>query len=383
MNKQCVFSIKLLFSVSLMSSTLILLADSNREPSSKISDSERMTFDAITFSKNLPQLPQDFCNQVISTSPEDLKEKIKTLLTVKANEPVNRKIILHGPAGTGKTTLARVIAQELKGPFFFVKASALANEYKDSGSAGINRIAMMAQKSGFLVIIDEMDCISKEKKAGSGFDENTAKALGLLLDELGNNKITYIGTMNSLDNMPESLQSRIKGSLFKINAAPGNTTSKIAALNALLTGIKVDTPETINLVGKELAANTNRDIDNIVKLAYEVSLRRNRLNPVITYADFRYAINKLKSDEKEIPQKNRFDLQSIGSAAFQVVNAVDTSLRVLSWLNPGDTKKKIEVLVESVNKISKETGEISKQLAALQEMSRLANSGITNFLRRR
>lgn len=276
---------------------------------------------------------------------------------------MNRKIILHGPAGTGKTTLARVIAQELKVPFFFVKAAALANEYKDSGSAGINRIAMMAQKSGFLVIIDEMDCISKEKKAGSGLDDNTAKALGLLMDELANNRITYIGTMNSLDNMPESLQSRIKGSLFKIAAASNHTASKVTVLNVLLTGVKVDAPETITLIGKELADRTNRDIDNIVKLAYEAALRKNRLNPVVTYSDFRFAIDKLKSDEKEIPQKNGWNLKSMGFAVLQTAQVIDTGVRVISWWKgPGEAKKTLEALTESVKKLGEQSGAMAKSL---------------------
>lgn len=272
-----------------------------------LTDSERMTLSAVTFSKNMSKLPKEFREHVIATAPESLKTKMRVLLNAKQEEDISRRIILHGVPGSGKTTLALVIVQQLeeKGiPYLYLKAPAILNEYRNSGNAGIIRIAEMAVTLKGTVFIDELDCFTTKRNASSSDAAdsfNTAKALGLLMDTLKANKIAFVGATNSIKDMPESLQSRMKGALFEVSPQ-SNFAEKLKIIKECLKDKSVDGPNTITLLAKLIGNASNRDIDHIVKLANENALARD--SQIITYRDFKDALETIKKDSKLLKENS-------------------------------------------------------------------------------
>lgn len=127
-------------------------------------DLERENFDAVTFSKDLPLLSKEFCDQVISSLPIEVKTRVKRLINARTrSRALPDAIIFHGPSGSGKSILARVVEQEMEMPFLIVKGSMLANEYVNSGACGLRRIGKLAAKIKGNVIVNEADSMAKKK----------------------------------------------------------------------------------------------------------------------------------------------------------------------------------------------------------------------------
>src|SRR3989338_6724408 len=91
-------------------------------------------------------------------------DKLKTFIK---KQPEERKVIaLHGPPGTGKTSLAYVIANETNSEIFELNASDLRDREK------INEILKPAteQRSltnkGKVILVDEVDGISEVDRGG-------------------------------------------------------------------------------------------------------------------------------------------------------------------------------------------------------------------------
>jgi replication factor C large subunit len=77
-----------------------------------------------------------------------------------------RAMILHGPPGTGKTTLAHAIAKELNAEIFELNASDLRNKQniKEILKPAIEQRSLM--KKGKIILIDEVDGISAVDRGG-------------------------------------------------------------------------------------------------------------------------------------------------------------------------------------------------------------------------
>ena len=84
------------------------------------------------------------------------------LLRAHGLEPRNR-ILLVGPPGTGKTSLAEAIAAELGVRFFVVRYEAVIGSYLGETATRLRRIFEYARTTPCLLFFDEFDAIGKER----------------------------------------------------------------------------------------------------------------------------------------------------------------------------------------------------------------------------
>lgn len=81
--------------------------------------------------------------------------------------PVPHKVLLSGPPGNGKTTLAGAIARELNLPFFVVDFSAVVSSYLGESGSKFAKIFRGIVEKPSVLFLDEMETVLAER-AGHG-----------------------------------------------------------------------------------------------------------------------------------------------------------------------------------------------------------------------
>ncbi len=109
----------------------------------------------------------------LDEAKEELKEVVDFLKNPRKYLEIGAKIpkgmLLVGPAGTGKTLLARAVAGEANVPFYHAAGSEFVEMFVGVGSSRIRDLFQTAkQNAPALVFIDEIDAVGRQRGAGLG-----------------------------------------------------------------------------------------------------------------------------------------------------------------------------------------------------------------------
>jgi transitional endoplasmic reticulum ATPase len=123
---------------------------------------------------------------------ERLRESVQWPLTyAEAFERVSLRpptgILLYGPSGTGKTLLAKAVANEAESNFISVKGPELLDKYVGESEKGVREVFAKARENApTVVFFDEIDAIASERGSGttSGVTERVVSQLLTELDGL-------------------------------------------------------------------------------------------------------------------------------------------------------------------------------------------------------
>ncbi|MDD4074117.1 MAG: ATP-dependent zinc metalloprotease FtsH [Candidatus Pacebacteria bacterium] len=130
---------------------------------------------------------------------------------LKMGARIPKGVLLVGPAGCGKTLLARAVAGESNVPFFSVAGSSFVEMFVGVGSGRVRSLFATAKKhQPCLVFIDEIDSIGKTRgPAMTGGNEEREQTLNQLLTEMDgfeqNNKIIILAATNRPDVLDAAL----------------------------------------------------------------------------------------------------------------------------------------------------------------------------------
>ncbi|MCK9393394.1 MAG: ATP-dependent zinc metalloprotease FtsH [Candidatus Paceibacterota bacterium] len=146
---------------------------------------------------------------------EELKEIVDFLKNpdkyLKMGARIPKGVLLVGPAGCGKTLLARAVAGESDVPFFSVAGSSFVEMFVGVGSGRVRSLFASAKKhQPCLVFIDELDSIGKTRgPAITGGHEEREQTLNQLLTEMDgfeqNDKIIILAATNRSDVLDPAL----------------------------------------------------------------------------------------------------------------------------------------------------------------------------------
>ena len=161
--------------------------------------------DKITF-KDVAGLKEE--KQELEEIVDFLKNPQKYL---KMGARIPKGVLLVGPAGCGKTLLARAVAGESNVPFFSVAGSSFVEMFVGVGSGRVRSLFAAAKKQQpCLVFIDELDSIGKSRgPAITGGHEEREQTLNQLLTEMDgfekNDKIIVLAATNRPDVLDPAL----------------------------------------------------------------------------------------------------------------------------------------------------------------------------------
>jgi transitional endoplasmic reticulum ATPase len=113
-----------------------------------------------------------------------------------------RGIILYGPPGSGKTHLARAVANEVDARFYYINGPDVIGTYTGETEANLRRMFSEASHhSPSIIFIDELDAMApKRGETGAHADTRTVTQLLSLMDGLKRvDAVIVIGTTNRID----------------------------------------------------------------------------------------------------------------------------------------------------------------------------------------
>merc|ERR1711871_793744 len=95
---------------------------------------------------------------------------------------MGKGVLLIGPAGTGKTLLAKAVAGEANVPFLYTSGSEFEEQFVGLGAKRVRELfASAKQKAPCIVFMDEIDAIGG-KRSGQGHGELRASLNQLLVE---------------------------------------------------------------------------------------------------------------------------------------------------------------------------------------------------------
>ncbi len=212
---------------------------------------------------------------------DDIKHVIKVMQDkdkyAQFNVRLPKGILLIGPPGTGKTMIAKALANEAHMNFFSVNSSALIDRFVGMGAKNIRETFEEAKKhTPCIIFLDEIDAIGGSRQSGIDNSEHR-QTLNALLQELdgfnGSENILVIGATNCYEYLDKALVRAGRFDRKIIINPPRDSDTRLALLKHYL-GDSITDEVNLDVVAKQLAGFTGADIDQVSNEAKLICIQK-------------------------------------------------------------------------------------------------------------
>ncbi len=209
---------------------------------------------------------------------------------------IPRGVLLYGPAGVGKTLLAKAVAGEAEVPFFTLSASEFVEMFVGVGASRVRDLFLKAKKVAPAVIfIDELDAVGRQRGTGLGgsHDEREQTLNQILVEMDGFDTDTNVIIL-AATNRPDVLDpALLRPGRFdrKVALDLPDRTERQEILEVHVRNKPIAKTVNFEEIAKTTPGLAGADLRNIVNEAAILAARDNRKQ--IEQRDFRDSIEKV------------------------------------------------------------------------------------------
>lgn len=209
---------------------------------------------------------------------------------------IPRGVLLIGPAGVGKTLLAKAVAGEAGVPFFSLSASEFVEMFVGVGASRVRDLFNKAKRSAPTVIfIDELDAVGRQRGSGlGGSHDEREQTLNQILVEMDGFETDTNVIVLAATNRPDVLDpALLRPGRFdrKVMLDLPDKDERQQILAVHVRNKPVSTKVNLEELAKSTPGLSGADLRNVVNEAAILAAQDNRKK--IEQRDFRHSIEKV------------------------------------------------------------------------------------------
>ena len=207
--------------------------------------------------------------------------------------------LLYGPPGTGKTLLAKAVAREAEANFIATKSSDLLSKWYGESEQQIARLfARARQVAPCVIFIDELDSLVPARGGGMGEPQVTERVVNTILSEMDGleelQSVVVIGATNRPNLVdPALLRPGRFDELIYVTVPDRDGRRRILGIHTERMPLADDVD--LDRVADRTERFTGADLEDVVRRAGLVALRRSLQSATVTMADFEEALTESRA----------------------------------------------------------------------------------------
>jgi proteasome regulatory subunit len=210
-------------------------------------------------------------------------------------------VLLHGPPGTGKTILAKAVAQSTEATFLRVVGSEFVQKYIGEGARLVRELFELAKsKSPAIIFIDELDAIGARRMDGAtSGDREVQRTLMQILAEMdgfdARGEVKLIAATNRLDMLDPALLR--PGRFDRVIEIPmPNKEARESILRIHTAGMSLDPDVNLRKISDLAEGSSGADLKALSTEAGMYAIREERT--MVYQSDFESAAAKILNKER-------------------------------------------------------------------------------------